>query len=269
MTNENKENETKTVLADVVTLNLSNVEALQNHIMQVYNEANERNAKIIDSSNFMSQDENGETSLDLAKAETHELQIIPVYDPKDKLLKNVIFALTPKFDEVVKAPAGEQFLRKAYFSTIIKRIRDNVKSAVANGRNYVVPATVADFLNPQRQAGASEPFKKAVAELAKILVDKFDKKQPLAKSLLTQKNLLVALSNEAFTRQYLPFLLGKDTDAQGNRLSILDKWLEKTKADFESNGIATNEIDNLLTTRHQAAFIEEVESEEDSLEDLF
>ena len=243
-------------------LSLSNGQAVAEALQNVQQAANEQGATVYDCSGLIKTDEQGNTTIDLSRAGTHEMHIIPTYSSgEDKKLTNIAIAIAPKFDEVLKSEIGIDYLKNSYLAKIIKRIRDNLRIAILENREYSVPVEIADFLSTSRASSNSEEFKKAVAALVKMLIEKFCKKYPYAKSLLTAKTMLQALANESFAKQVYPFLINKE----GN--TILAKWLENTKKDFIAKGYNVSEIDNLLSTR-DSAVLEEVEEETD-VDDLF
>lgn len=243
-------------------LSLANGQAVAEALQNVQAIANEQGATVYDCSGLIKTDEQGQTTIDLSRAGTHELHIIPTYSSgEDKKLTNIAIAIAPKFDEVLKSEIGLDYLKNSYLAKIIKRIRDNLRIAILENRDYSVPVEIADFLATSRASSNSEEFKKAVAQLVKMLSEKFCKKYPYAKALLTAKTMLQALANESFAKQVYPFLINKE----GN--TILAKWLENTKQDFIAKGYNVAEIDNLLSTR-DSAVLEEVD-EETSVDDLF
>lgn len=245
-------------LTAVETLSLTDVEKTTARLAEIQAEAQEANAVIYDVSNIV----NDEGALDLTRAETHDLQVIPTFSAdENKTLVNVALALTPKFDEVIKSEIGIKYLSDSYFSKVIKRVRDNLRQAIFEGKQYKLPIEIADFLSTSRAPSQSAELKRAIAELVKMLVAKFATKYPYAKPLLTAKTMTSALANEAFAKQVYPFLIAKDGT------TILQKWLENTKAQFIKSGIATAEIDSLLETRLTAEV--EADEEDSSLEDLF
>lgn len=245
-------------LNTIETLALDDEKTLA-RLAEIQNEAEQANAAIYDVSGIV--DESGNLKTD--RAETHDLQIIPTFSADEsKKLVNVALALTPKFSEVMKSEIGLKYLSDSYFSKVIKRIRDNLRQAIVEGKSYSLPLEIADFLTTSRAPSQSAELKRAIAELVKMLVVKFATKYPYAKPLLTAKTMASALANEAFAKQVYPFLIAKD----GN--TILQKWLESTKQAFASKGIATAEIDSLLETRLTAELDDSAE-DDSSLDDLF
>ena len=248
---------------ETMTIALSDEQNVVNKLKEVQDIATKSNAQIYDCSKIIVANEDGSQSLDLSRAATHDLQIIPIYSSgDDKKLTNVAIALAPKFDEVMKSEIGIEYLKNSYLAKIIKRIRDNLRIAILENREYSVPVEIADFWTTSRASGNTEEFKKAVSALVKMLIEKFTKKYPYARNLLTAKTMIQALSNESFAKQVYPFLINKE----GN--TILAKWLENTKAEFNQKGYNTAEIDNMLATR-DSAIIEEVADEDISVDDLF
>ena len=254
----------------VLTVDLSNQENLQNVLMQVQTEAQEANAEIRDASKFIGEDSNGNTTLDLSNADTHELRIIPNYSSdKDKKLTYVILALTPKFSEVLNSKEGLEYLQKSYISAVLKKIRDNVRNAITDKREYILPKSIADFLSSGRQSnGASEEFKREISEFVKLIVEKFGKKYAYAKPMMTNKNMLLACENEAFAKSIYPFLIAKAAD--GSEQTIIHRKLEQIRDKFAGEGKNTAEVERMLATRLTAEFNNEVaDDESDNLEDLF
>lgn len=253
-------NETK---LDTMTLPLTDETAIVNKLKEVQEIALKSNAQIYDCSKIIVANPDGSQSLDLSRAATHDLQIIPIYSSgEDKKLTNVAIAIAPKFDEVLKSDIGLEYLKNSYLAKIIKRIRDNLRIAILENREYSVPTEIADFLTTSRASGNTEEFKKAVSALVKMLIEKFTRKYPYAKNLLTSKTMIQALANESFAKQVYPFLINKE----GN--TILAKWLENTKAEFLNKGFDVSTIDNMLATR-DSAIIEDVSDEDVSVDDLF
>lgn len=256
MTTQNNKRNNR--LATVETLDLAS-EQLETRLAEIQQQAEEAGAVIYDVSGII--DEQG--NIDRSRAETHDLQIIPTFSADEsKKLVNVALALTPKFSQVINSEMGVKYLQDSYFSKVIKRIRDNLRQAIVEGKNgWKLPIELADFLTTSRAPSQSAELKKAIAELVKMLVAKFGAKYAYAKPLLTAKTMTAALANEAFAKQVYPFLIAKD----GN--TILQKWLENTKAQFVKNGIATAELDSLIDTRLTAELSED-ETETD-IDDLF
>lgn len=256
MTNETQKRNNR--LNTILTLDLSDSEKVLSELKNIQTETETAGAVIYDVSGVIT--DSGE--VDFSKAATHNLQVIPTFSTdEDKKLINVALALTPKFEEVLKSDIGLKYLADSYFSKVIKRIRDNLRQAIFEGREYKIPVDVADFLAPSRQPSQSNELKKAIAELVKMLIAKFATKYPYAKPLLTAKTMTSAIANESFAKQVYPFLIGKD----GN--TILDKWLENTKANFSKSGIPTGELDSLIETRHNVEV--DATSDDESLDDLF
>lgn len=257
MTNETQKRNNR--LNTIATLDLAKQEEVLQKLAEVQEEVNNDGAVIYDVSGVI--DDSG--NVDFSKAATHDLQIIPTFSSdENKKLVNVALALTPKFDEVLKSEIGLKYLSDSYFAKVVKRIRDNLRQAIYEGREYKIPVDVADFLAPSRQPSQSNELKKAIAELVKMLIAKFATKYPYAKPLLTAKTMTSAIANESFAKQVYPFLIGKDGK------TILDKWLANTKEAFAKNGLPTSEIDSLIETRHNVE-VSTDESEADSLDDLF
>lgn len=263
-------NESKSIFENgVITLDLNNQENLQNVLMQVQNEAQTANAEIRDASKFIGEDENGNTTLDLSRANSHELQIIPNYSSdKDKKLTYVILALTPKFEEVLQSKEGLAYLQKSYIGAVLKKIRDNVRNAITDKREYILPTSIADFLTSSRQSsGASEEFRKEISEFVKLIIEKFGKKYAYAKPMMTIKNMILACENEAFAKSIYPFLIAKAED--GSEQTIIHRKLEQIKNKFASENKNTSEVERMLNTRLTAEFNNEVENDEnDDLGDL-
>lgn len=245
-------------LNTIETLALDDAKTLE-RLAEIQKEAEQSNAAIYDVSGIV--DDNGNLKTD--RAATHDLQIIPTFSADEsKKLVNVALALTPKFEKVLESDIGLKYLSDSYFSKVIKRIRDNLRQAIVEGKTYSLPLEIADFLTSSRTPSQSAELKRAIAELVKMLIAKFATKYPYAKALLTAKTMTTALANEAFARQVYPFLIAKDG------YTILQKWLESTKAAFASKGINTIEIDSLLETRLTAE-IDDSADDTTALDDLF
>lgn len=218
-------------------------------------------ASLYDVSNIFKQDENGNTIIDLSRAGTHNLRIIPQKDGDN--LAYVAFALTPKFDAIANCEMGLTYLKNCYNLFATRKIRDALRQAVLSKREYTAPIDIADFVTVQRKSSESPELKQAIAGFVKLLLAKFASKGGMARAVLTASTMKSALANEQYAKQVYPFLVEKSS---GN--TILDKWLEKTKSDFESKGLPTNELSTMLATRHSVTF-EGFESDDDSLESLF
>ena len=131
---------------ETMTIALSDEQNVVNKLKEVQDIATKSNAQIYDCSKIIVANEDGSQSLDLSRAATHDLQIIPIYSSgDDKKLTNVAIALAPKFDEVMKSEIGIEYLKNSYLAKIIKRIRDNLRIAILENREYSVPVEIADF----------------------------------------------------------------------------------------------------------------------------
>lgn len=264
MTNENENNVAKrnNRVNDIVTLDLNNKDSVFSELQKVQEQVNATpNCKIFDVSGVFGEDEEGNTTIDFSLADTHDLQIIPSYSSDEKKqLVNVAIALTPKFDEVLKSEIGLKYLKDSYFAKVIKKIRDNLRQAILDGREYHLATEISDFLTPSRQPSQSAELKEAISNLVKMLVAKFATKMPYTKPLLTIKTMTAAISNESFAKQVYPFLICKDGE------TILNKWLDSTIADFEKRGVNTSELIAIKDTRMTEA---EPESDNVDIDDLF
>lgn len=191
--------------------------------------------------------------------------VIPQYDAtnKDKLAYYMI-GFIPTFDALLNDKAGKEYLSNQYDIRTIKRIRDNQRLAIADGRQFVLATNISDFVAVSRAGtGISDIFKKLVAELTKALQKKFEK-LPQAKMLLSQKTVLTALNNEAFAQKYLPFCVKADGK------SIFGKWLELQIANLEKDGKPTADLQNILQTRETAELDDFTDEENASeLDELF
>lgn len=207
-------------------------------------------------------DDNGDL---LSYGENYNLFIIPQYDAEQKdKLSYYIVGYVPTFSALANDPQGLEYLKSQFEIRTIKRIRDNLRLAIADGRTFTLATEIVDFVQVSRAgSGIGEDFKKAVAELTKALQAKFSK-LPQAKLLLTQKTVLTAINNEQFAIKYLPFCVKKDGE------SIFGKWLEVKIAEFEQSGKPTNDLRAIADTRLTATLDEsETDSAESSLDDLF
>ena len=260
MTNENNNDRRVNKISDVEVYDLANPNI--GDIIKAWVERIEKaGATLYDVSGVFKEDADGNSIIDLSKADSHDLRIIPQRDG-DKL-SYVAFSLTPKFDAVINCEIGKQYLAGCYNQMATRKIRDALRQAVLSRREYSAPVEIADFVGTTRKPAESAELKQAIANFVKLLLAKFSSKGGMARAVLTAATMKSALANEQYAKQVYPFLIEKSSGS-----TILDKWLEKTKADFESNGIATNELDSLLATRHAVTF-EGFESDEDSLESLF
>jgi ribosomal protein S17E len=263
MTNE-VQNETKrnNSASDIVTLDMHDQNAVIAELQKMQEVVNSTpDCKVYDVSGVFGEDDEGNTTVNFSYADTHNLQIIPTYSSDaSKKLVNVAIAITPKFDEVIKSEIGLKYLQDSYTAKVIKKIRDNLRQAILDGKaGYKMPVEISDFLSPSRAPSQSNELKEAIKNLVKMLLEKFGSKYPVAKQVLTQKMMASALASEQVAAQVYPFLIGKDGK------TILDKWLEATKADFEKRGVNTSELVGLLETRHNV-----VESDDDvDVDDLF
>ena len=197
--------------------------------------------------------------------ENYDLYIIPQYDAEQKdKLSYYITGYVPTFGALANDSQGMEYLKSQFEIRTIKRIRDNLRLAIADGRTFTLATAIADFVAVNRAgSGIGEDFKKAVAELTKALQAKFSK-LPQAKLLLTQKTVLTAINNEVFAVKYLPFCVKKDG------ASIFGKWLEVKIDEFEKAGKPTNDLRAIYETRLTATLDEsETDSVESSLDDLF
>ena len=256
-------------ISDIITVGYDNKEAVIAALQKIQEVVDANGAELIDCSNVIQVDADGNQTLNNSVNETHNLVIIPTYESgekKDKRLLYVSLALTPKFEKILEMPVGLKFLEENFTSRIVKKIRDNVRLAKIENRAYSLPTDIADFLTPARAVGASEPLKRAIADFVKICIEKFKAKYPTARAVLTAKNMQMALANESFAVQVFPFLCKQNES--GEKVSVLDSFLEKIKKDFETQGIPTAEVDNMLATRHNVVADESVD-ESDDLSDLF
>lgn len=260
MTNETKRNNRA---SQVQYIRFDDSE-LASKLAEIEKTATESQANIYDVSDVIIRHEDGTAELDTAQAETHQLIIIPNYDSTDEnRLVSYTIGLIPLFETILNSEIGLNYLKSSYYARVIKKIRDNLRIAINDNREFKLSRDVAEFCTTSRagNGGGSEELKKAVAELCKGLIAKFAKSLPYAKSVLTQKNMLIALNNEQFAKSVYPFLITKD----GN--TILDKWLDSTIAKFTANGTPTAELVNIKEIRHTAKL--ETEEAETSLDDLF
>lgn len=263
MTNENQSAKRNNRANDIVKLDMSDESNVMQELQKMQETVNNTaGAVVYDVSNIFGQDESGNTTIDLSRKDTHDLLLIPTYSSDDaKKLVNYAVVLTPKFDEVVKSEIGLKFLQDTYASKVVKKIRDNLRQAILDGKTeYKAPVEIADFLSPSRAPSQSAEFKEAIKNLVAMLLQKFGGKIPSAKAVLTQKMMTSALSNESLAKSVYPFLIGKD----GN--TILDKWLDATIADFEKRGINTNELIGIKETRHNVV---DDDADEIDVDDLF
>lgn len=246
---------------EIKTLDMQNQAQVLQELQKVQELADSTGCVVYDLSDIFGKDENGNTTVNFGLAKTHDLQVIPTYSAdEDKKLVNIALALTPKFSEVLNSDLGLEYLKQSYFSRVIKKIRDNHRQAILDGKQYHLSTDLSDFLTTTRQPSQSAELREAISNLVKMLVAKFATKLPYAKPLLTIKTMTSALSNEAFAKQVYPFLIGKD----GN--TILDKWIDSTIADFESRKIATSELIAIKESRHN---IVENDSDDMEVDDLF
>lgn len=260
MTEEIKADKRVNKVADVEVYDLTNPNL--GEIVKSWIERIEKaGASLYDVSNLFMQDSEGHTIIDLSRADTHNLRIIPQKDGDN--LAYVAFALTPKFDSIINCDLGLAYLKNCYNMFATRKIRDALRQAVLSKRDYTAPIDIADFVSVQRKASESPELKSAIANFVKLLLAKFATKGGIARAVLTAATMKSALANEQYAKQVYPFLIEK---ASGN--TILDKWLEKTKADFEVKGLPTNELQTMLATRHSVTF-DGFETDDDSLESLF
>lgn len=260
MTEEIKNDKRVNKVTDVEVYDLTNPN-LSEVIKSWVERIEKAGATLYDVSNIFKQDANGNTTIDLSRSDTHNLRIIPQKDGDN--LAYVAFALTPKFDAIINCDMGLAYLKNCYNLFATRKIRDALRQAVLSKREYTAPIDIADFVSVQRKANESPELRSAIANFVKLLLAKFSSKGGMARAVLTAATMKSALANEQYAKQVYPFLVEKST---GN--TILDKWLEKTKADFESKGLPTNELSTMLATRHSVTF-DGFESDEDSLESLF
>lgn len=191
-------------------------------------------------------------------ADTHKIAILPNYDNNGNLTYYFI-GLIPAFDSFIATASGKEYAESQFNLRVYKRIRDNMRQAILDGVSYTMPIQYSEFVTTSRESnGYSDEFKKYITNFCKALVEKVSFKVPTAKSLLTQKNMLLALSNESVAKTLFPFLIGKD----GN--TILEKWLEKQAADGQPYSTVCK---SLLATRNQQTDHEDA-SEDLVLEDL-
>lgn len=195
----------------------------------------------------------------------YDLFIIPQYDAEQKdKLSYYITGYVPTFEALADNPQGLDYLKSQFEIRTIKRIRDNQRLAIADGRSFTLATDIGDFVQVSRAgSGFGEEFKKAVAELTKALQAKFAK-LPQARLLLTQRTILTAINNEAFAVKYLPFCVKKDG------ASIFGKWLENKIAEFTASGKPTADLQAIADTRLTATLDESEDAADDSaLDDLF
>lgn len=260
MTEEIKNDKRVNKVTDVEVYDLTNPN-LSEVIKSWVERVEKAGATLYDVSNIFKQDAEGNTTIDLSRSDTHNLRIIPQKDGDN--LAYVAFALTPKFEAIANCDMGLAYLKNCYNLFATRKIRDALRQAVLSKREYTAPIDIADFVSVQRKSSESPELRSAIANFVKLLLAKFSSKGGMARAVLTAATMKSALSNEQYAKQVYPFLVEKST---GN--TILDKWLEKTKADFESKGLPTSELSTMLATRHSVTF-DGFESDEDSLESLF
>lgn len=253
MTNETKRNNNA---KSVEMINGANVEQIANRL----NELMTSGANVYNINKIV--DDNGDL---ISYGENYDLYIIPQYDAEQKdKLSYYIVGYVPTFGALANDSQGMEYLKSQFEIRTIKRIRDNLRLAIADGRTFTLATAISDFVAVSRAgSGIGEDFKKAVAELTKALQAKFAK-LPQAKLLLTQKTVLTAINNEAFAIKYLPFCVKKDGE------SIFGKWLEVKIDEFEKAGKPINDLRAIAETRLTATLDEsETDSAESSLDDLF
>ena len=252
MTNTKRTNNAKSV-EKINGANLEQIATRLNEIMSSGNTCYNIN-KIVD--------DNGEL---VNYGASYDLLIVPQYDAEQKeKLSYYIVGYVPTFEALAENPQGLDYLKSQFEIRTIKRIRDNQRLAIADGRSFTLATEIGDFVAVSRAgSGIGEEFKKAIAELTKALQAKFAK-LPQAKLLLTQKTVLTAVNNEAFAVKYLPFCVKKDGE------SIFGKWLENKIAEFTASGKPTADLQAIAETRLTATLDESEESADDSaLDDLF
>lgn len=252
MTEIKKNNNSKSV----EKINGANVEQIANRL----NELMTGGATVYNVNKIV--DEQGDL---ISYGESYDLYIIPQFDSENKdKLSYYIVGYVPTFGALASDSQGLEYLKSQFEIRTIKRIRDNQRLAIADGRTFTLATTISDFVAVSRTgSGIGEEFKKAIAELTKALQAKFAK-LPQAKLLLTQKTVLTAINNEAFAIKYLPFCVKKDGE------SIFGKWLEVKIAEFEQSGKPVNDLKAIIETRLTATLDEsENDSSESSLDDLF
>ena len=154
-------------------------------------------------------------------ADSHKIALLPNYTSEGNLSYYAI-GLIPNFDAFITTASGLDYARNQFNLRVYKRIRDNMRQAMLDGTQYNLPIQYESFVTASRESsGFSDEFKKSVTSLCKALAEKLASKAPTAKALLTQKNMLLALSNEKAAQALFPFLIGSDGK------TILGKWLEK------------------------------------------
>lgn len=252
MTNEKRVNNSKSV----EIINGASVETIANRL----NELMASGANVYNINKIV--DDNGDL---VNYGDGYNLYIIPQYDAEQKdKLSYYIVGYVPSFNALANDSQGLEYLKSQFEIRTIKRIRDNLRLAIADGRTFTLATAISDFVAVSRAGtGIGEDFKKAVAELTKALQSKFSK-LPQAKLLLTQKTVLTAINNEAFAIKYLPFCVKKDGE------SIFGKWLQVKIDELEKAGKPTNDLRAIVETRLTATLDEsESDSAESSLDDLF
>lgn len=252
----------KSILAESMVLDLNDKEKIADVIGKLQDACTQANppVELVDASAIVQtvENENGEqeTVLNLGDPESHQLIIFPIMDGRGETARIVysVLAVVPTFDVAINSQIGKDFLKQAYMSVVTKKVRDNVRNAVANKRVYTAPKSIEDFLSTQRASTGSEAFKKLIADLVPALREKF-KKFPTAKTVITQKTLIEAFKCEALAKQVFSFMVNPETGD-----TILGGILENVRKKLDSLGESTVLVDQMLATRLQTEIADESEN---------